>query len=954
MRDEGCEIVDETAFQEERSWFHRIFDTSSEPAWMIEGNRFIECNEAAALTLGYPNSQALLDLHPSRLSPPEQPDGLDSFVKAEQMMAMAQSKGFHCFEWLHRKADGSDVMVEVTLSCVSFKNQPVLLCVWKDLSARQAQELQIRGLLEEQRLIFDNAHVGILLLCKRKIIKCNAHIAEMFGCTSVQELEGHTTRDFYTSDADFDAVGREAYSQLKNRGFASFETEMLTRNGERLWVVQSGRPLDPDRVLDAPSIWVYTDITDHKKAELARQQSEEKFVTAFESCPLPASISTIADGSFLAVNTAYKRHFGWIHEDLVGRTSVEIGFWPDTNTREDWLSQLMQAGRVLDYETTWLDKSGTRRPVSISSEIIQLDGQSCILVYVTDISARKESEARLRIAAAAFESQECIIVTDDRGMILQVNRAFMENTGYTEAEVIGQTPRILRSGRHDADFYRTMWDDIRRYGGWQGEVWDRRKNGEIYPKWLTISAVKDDSGQTTHYVGTHYDITERKLAEERINALAFYDQLTGLPNRTLLLDRLHQTLAAATRNRRCGALLFLDLDNFKTLNDTQGHDLGDLLLKEVAARLKDSIREEDTASRLGGDEFVVVLSELGSTLRSAGSGAEAVACKLLESLSQPYQIGTLDYRCSASIGVTLFDATATSPEDLMKQADMALYRAKAAGRNVVRFFDPAMETAVQAQASLERDLRSAVELQQFILHYQPQVTGDGQVVGAEALVRWQHPERGMVSPAAFIPLAEETGIILDLGLWVLKTACQRLAMWATQPELAQLVLAVNVSALQFHTPDFVEQVIAVLKETGADPQRLKLELTESMLVEDLDGLIGKMHRLQALGIGFSLDDFGTGFSSLSFLKRLPLDQLKIDQSFVRDVLTDANDAAIARTIVALAQSLGMAVIAEGVETREQQAFLAQHGCMAYQGYLFSRPLPVEAFEQFVQASLSIQ
>jgi diguanylate cyclase (GGDEF)-like protein/PAS domain S-box-containing protein len=565
---------------------------------------------------------------------------------------------------------------------------------------------------------------------------------------------------------------------------------------------------------------------------------------------------------------------------------------------------------------------------------------------VQDVTRGKQAEIELRIAAAAFESQEAMMVTDAGSVILRVNKAFTEITGYTAAEAVGQTPRLLRSGRHSADFYRTMWQTIRQTGGWQGEIWDRRKDGTEYPKWLTISAVKDEHGAVTHYIGSHYDITERKKAEDRINELAFFDQLTGLPNRILLLDRLRQTMTASSRSGNCAALLFIDLDNFKTLNDTLGHDMGDLLLKQVAERLSTCVRAGDTVARLGGDEFVVMLASLSKSERDAATQTEAVGEKIIATLNQPYQLKNAVCRSTPSIGVTLFSGQQTEIEVLLKQADLAMYKSKEAGRNALRFFDQDMEVVVARRAALESDLRAAVQGQQFLLHYQAQVEG-GRMTGAEVLVRWQHPQRGMVSPAEFIPLAEETGLILPLGHWVLETACRQLAVWASRPKMAHLGLSVNVSAHQFRQADFVDQVLAVLAKTGANPQRLKLELTESLLVHDVEQIIEKMFALKARGVGFSLDDFGTGYSSLSYLKRLPLDQLKIDQSFVRDVLSDPNDASIARTIIALAQSLGLGVIAEGVETAAQRDFLAKSGCHAYQGYFFSKPLPLDRFEAFV-------
>ncbi len=557
---------------------------------------------------------------------------------------------------------------------------------------------------------------------------------------------------------------------------------------------------------------------------------------------------------------------------------------------------------------------------------------------------RQRAETELRIAAIAFEAQEGMIVADARSNILRVNRAFTEITGYTAEEAVGQTPRLLQSGRHDAAFYAAMWECIHRDGAWQGEVWNRHKTGAVYPEWLAITAVKGNDGVVTHYVSTLTDITQRKAAEDEIKHLAFYDPLTRLPNRRLLLDRLHQALVANARSQHQGALIFIDLDHFKTLNDTHGHDKGDLLLQQVAQRLTLCVRAGDTVARLGGDEFVVMLENLSMQPQDAAAQAKMVGEKILGALNQPYQLADHEHHSTPSLGVTLFSDDRETVEDLLKRADLAMYQAKAAGRNALRFFDPEMQAAVAARAVLEAELREGVQNGQFILYYQPQVDSAGHLIGAEALLRWQHPRLGLVSSAEFIPLAEETGLILPLGYWVLETACAQLVEWSRQPETALLTLAVNVSTRQFRQPNFVDRVLAMLDQQGVDPGKLKLELTESLLLNNVEDTIAKMITLKAQGVGFSLDDFGTGYSSLAYLKRLPLDQLKIDRSFVCDVLTDPNDAAIAKTIVTLAHSLGLAVIAEGVETEGQRDFLTRSGCHAFQGYLFGRPELVEALD----------
>ncbi len=577
----------------------------------------------------------------------------------------------------------------------------------------------------------------------------------------------------------------------------------------------------------------------------------------------------------------------------------------------------------------------------------EADGSTVLRMVISDVSQRRHAETELRIAAVAFESQQSMMVIDAAGIVLRVNRAFTEITGYGAEEVVGKPPGLLQPGLHDGDFFLAMRDTIDRVGGWQGETWDRRKNGEVYPVWLGVSAVRAADRGVSHYVATHYDITQRKKAEREIEALAFFDYLTHLPNRVLLLDHLKQAMLASHRSGVFGALLFIDLDRFKALNDSHGHDKGDLLLQAVAQRLTASVRECDTVARLGGDEFVVMLVSLSGCREDAALQAEIIGEKIRTALNRPYQLDGSEHQCTASIGATLFQGHQTSVDELMKQADLAMYRTKESGRDRLRFFDPAMQTAALGHADLEVCLRRAIGERQLVLHYQAQVAADGRVTGSEALLRWPCPERGVMLPAEFIPLAERSGLILPLGTWVLEAACAQLALWASRADLAHLSIAVNVSARQFHEAHFADQVLAILAQTGANPHRLQLELTESLLVDNVDALIEKVARMKASGVGFSLDDFGTGYSSLYYLKRLPLDRLKIDRSFVRDVLSDPNDAAIARTIVALARSLGLGVIAEGVDSQGQRDFLANAGCDAYQGYLFSPPLPVADFEAFV-------
>jgi diguanylate cyclase (GGDEF)-like protein/PAS domain S-box-containing protein len=611
-------------------------------------------------------------------------------------------------------------------------------------------------------------------------------------------------------------------------------------------------------------------------------------------------------------------------------------------------------GSGCEHEAAIAAPDGTRLMLRQHALVLRgLDGQPLhVLTMSLDVTAARRAEEDLRLAATAFDAQEPMLITDAQRRIVRANRAFVRMSGYSVLELEGNTPRVLSSGRHDAVFYAALWESIHLHDSWQGEIWNRRRSGELFPCWATISAIRGPDGHVLNYVAVYTDITQQKHAEDEIRRLAFYDALTGLPNRRLLMDRLQHALAASARTGAAGALMFIDLDNFKTLNDTLGHDRGDELLRQVGARLPGCVREGDTVARLGGDEFVVMLENLGPELGHAAVVAGHVGEKVLAALNEHYLLGGRSYHCTPSIGVALFADHHASVEETLRHADLAMYEAKSAGRNAIRFFEPHMQDLISEHMALESDLREALQRGYFVMHFQPQVDAADRVVGAEALLRWQPPGRELVLPEAFIGLAEETGLILGIGRWVLETACTCLAQWAHDPALAEVALSVNVSARQFQEDGFVSQLQALLAQTGADPHRLKLELTESLLLHDVPSVTEKIMALRSLGIAISLDDFGVGYSSLSYLRHLKLDQLKIDRSFVHNVAGDASDAAIARTIVTLAQTLGLSVVAEGVETLQQRDVLGRQGCTFYQGFLFAQPLAQDDFEAYVRGQRS--
>lgn len=572
-----------------------------------------------------------------------------------------------------------------------------------------------------------------------------------------------------------------------------------------------------------------------------------------------------------------------------------------------------------------------------------LEGKHAIVMLARDISERESQDLERRIAAIAFESQQGMLITDASNKILRVNKAFTTITGFSAVDVIGQHTRMLSSGRQGPEFYQAMWQRINETSSWQGEIWNRRKNGEVFPEWLSISAVRDAHGRVSNYVGSLTDISENKAAEDQIKHLAFFDALTSLPNRRLLLDRLQQAQSMSVRKGKFAALMFLDLDNFKNVNDLHGHQTGDRLLCQVAERLNHTVRSCDTVARLGGDEFVVLLEDLESHSEDAAGQVEGIGKKILHALEIPYLIGELELRSTASIGVLLFNDELSDSHELMKRADLSMYEAKAAGKNALRFFDPTMQEAISARLQLEDDIRRGLAAGEFVMYLQPQMDENYSLIGAEALVRWQHPQHGLLAPAAFVGVAERAGLIEELDLQMLRQACEQLAEWARQPSTDHLRLAVNLSARLLYQPLFVDQVLALLEASGADPHRLKLELTESLLLDDLESAVLRMTALKAHGIRFSIDDFGTGYSSMAYLQRLPLDQLKIDQSFVRALPDDPNSLAIIRAICSLANSLNLDVIAEGVETEVQRALVLANGCRHFQGYLFGRPMPLSEF-----------
>jgi diguanylate cyclase (GGDEF)-like protein/PAS domain S-box-containing protein len=690
------------------------------------------------------------------------------------------------------------------------------------------------------------------------------------------------------------------------------------------------------------------DATEFKRLECENREARERFDRLFQAAPQPISISD-ARGNITAWNLACTGLFGYTHADMPTLSDCFQKLFPDPEQR---------ARALQHWATTVQETERTGRPSKpVSFRGRAKDGSECIaeirtataggenIAFFVDVTERSKSAERARLWASILEhSDEGIMICDAQCRMLMVNPAFVRLTGYAEHEVIGKTPAILKSGLHVGAFYSSMWGSLNTSGSWSGEIRNRRKHGETFTEWLSISAVRGESGVPTHYVGIFSDITQRKESERKLEYMAHHDALTSLPNRALLMDRLQQLIDGAGQEALQIGVLFLDLDRFKGVNESMGHDAGDILLNTVADRLRKAMRAGDTVARVSGDEFII----LAPQLRSAKDAA-SIAQKILSVLPQPMTIRGEEISITGSIGIAVFPDDGATVRDLLRNADAAMYQAKTTGRNTLRFYTRDMNERALQVLSLENGLRGALDRGEFCLHYQPQVSiATGAVIGLEALIRWNRPGHGLVPPGQFIPIAEESGLIVDIGGWVIEDACRQIRRWELEG-LPAIPVAVNLSSLQFHQDDFADRLIDVVQRMGVQRNRLELELTESLMIGNAEGTIAVLHRLKDNGLRLSIDDFGTGYSSLNYLRRLPIDKIKIDQSFVREMAGHTGTRRVVRGIIGLAKSLGLDIIAEGVETQEQLALLQIAGCDEAQGFLFSAAVPPEQVATFFGA-----
>ncbi|MCP1452810.1 MULTISPECIES: bifunctional diguanylate cyclase/phosphodiesterase [Pseudomonas] len=842
----------------------------------------------------------------------------------------------HCIDYRVITADGRCLWVRDIVSLIEHGHEPVMRGLMIDISEAKRTEEALR--LSEQKFASVFRQCPDILVIARLLDGCllevNKAFEEQIGL-SAAEVVGHSATEL--DIWGIQGVGPGLLQRLQAGSIRNLEMPFRRSNGQVFTGLISAEPFDLDTT--PALVVVVRDISQLKETQQQLQTSEEKFAKAFHASPDGLLLSRQSDGLLIEVNEGFSRITGFNSALSVDRSTLDLGIWVNLNERKQMLDLLKRDGFVRDFSCHIRRNDGQIRLCEVSSRPLPIGNEDCMLTIARDITERHLMQEKLQQAATVFESTaEGVLITDTQQHISAVNRAFTEITGYSETEALGHTPRLLASGLHDSAFYAAMWHQLTAEGHWQGEISNRRKNGELYPSWLTISAVRNRDRQITHFVAVFADISSLKHAQARLDYQAHHDPLTGLPNRTLFESRLLAALNGQQENGGQGAVLFLDLDRFKHINDSLGHPVGDLLLKGIAVRLREQLRDIDTVARLGGDEFIILLPGLQQP-----SDAEHIAQKLLNCFAAPFQAGEHEFFISASIGTSLYPQDGCDVATLVKNADAAMYRSKAKGRNRVESYTRDLTAQASERVALEHELRRAIERNELSLSFQPKISlVDNQLVGAEALIRWTHPTFGDVPPERFIPLAEENGMILQIGDWVLERACRQLCEWNdTYDSLGPL--SVNLAGAQLRQPNLLGRIEQLLREHQLEPGLLQLEITENFIMSQAEEALTVLHQLKKLGVQLAIDDFGTGYSSLSYLKRLPLDILKIDQSFVRGLPDDPHDAAIVRAIIALGRSMQFTIIAEGVETLAQQQFLTEEGCEQIQGYIVSLPLCADEF-----------
>lgn len=923
--------------------YRGLVESLSAIAWEADANDFTYSyvSPHAEDLLGYPLSDWLRPGFWRSILHPE--DALWAQAYCDSETAAGRD---HSLDYRVIRADGQPLWVRNIVSMIEHGHQPVMRGLMIDISETKHTEDALR--LSEQKFasVFQQCP-DILLIARHSdgcLLEVNEAFEEQIGLTQSQVI-GRTATDLNLWGVE--GSGLRVLEHLHQGGIRNLEMSFRRSNGQLFTGLTSAETFELD---GTPALVVAVrDISQLKETQQQLQTSEEKFAKAFHASPDGLLLSRQSDGLLLEVNEGFCRLTGYDLNPTIDQTSLDLGIWVDLNERKRLVEQLNRDGFVRDFTCHIRRSDGQIRLCELSARPLPITGVDCMLTIARDITERHLMQEKLQLAATVFENTaEGVLITDIDQHISAVNRAFSEITGYSEIEALGQTPRLLASGQHDSAFYAAMWHQLTDEGHWQGEIYNKRKNGELYPSWLTISAVRNSEREITHFVAVFADISSIKHAQAKLDYQAHHDPLTGLPNRALFENRLQAVLTCAQVSNRQGAVLFLDLDRFKHINDSLGHPVGDLLLKGIAQRLKEQVRDVDTVARLGGDEFIILLPGLHKP-----SDASTIANKLLACFAAPFQAGEHEFFTSASIGISLYPQDGTDVATLIRNADAAMYRSKAKGRNRVEAYTRDLTAQASERIALEHELRRAVERNEMSLCFQPKLSLKTQkLVGAEALIRWSHPTFGEVPPEHFIHLAEENGTILQLGDWVLEQACRQMQAWKQHYQPFG-PLSINLAGAQLRHPHLARRIEQLLKHYQLKAGDLQLEITENFIMSQAEEALAVLYQLKKLGVQLAIDDFGTGYSSLSYLKRLPLDILKIDKSFIRGLPDDPHDAAIARAIIALGRSMQLTIIAEGVENQAQQRFLAAEGCEQIQGYIVSLPLPPDEFAAaFLRIALS--
>ena len=919
------------ALEESEGKYRALFESANDGIFLQDASGFLDCNRKGASLFGLSREQ-LIGKAPAELSP--EPARWTAFVgigggtiagRATRRDSVFRSATAARRRRCHRRRSHAEPH-RISRRPVRAGDRPGHRAAQgeraRNFSASTCSATRSSNTLPGLFFVFDE---------DGRFLAWNRSIEEITG-RSAEEVAAAHPLDFFADEEK--PLVAQAIQSAFTQGRATVEACVLAKDGTAVPYFFSGIGADLD---GRPGvIGVGIDIAERKRAEDSLRKGEEKFRKAFDVNPGAANINRISDGMYVSINPGFTRIMGYTADEVIGRTSLELNIWENPEDRARMVEELSRQGVVSELEARFRDKDGRLHDGLMSAAVIDIEGVPHVITITQDATERKQAEEKLHLAASVFTyAREGIMITAADATIIDVNDAFTRITGYRREEVLGMTPRILNSGRQKAAFYAAMWRELNAEGYWQGEIWNRRRNGEIYAEMQTISAVRDAHGKTVHYVALFSDITQIKEHEKQLEHIAHYDTLTTLPNRVLLADRLHQAMAQAVRRGQRLTVVYLDLDGFKAINDRHGHDAGDQMLIGLAARMKHTLREGDTLARLGGDEFVAVLLDLPDVEASV-----PMLTRLLAAAAEPVQFGDLTLQVSASLGVTFYpQGDEVDADQLLRQADQAMYQAKLVGKNRYHVFDAELDRSVRGyHEDLER-IRRALTEREFVLHYQPKVNmRTGTVIGAEALIRWQHPERGLLLPAAFLPVIEDHALAVEIGKWVIDTALTQMEHWRMAG--LNVPVSVNVGARQLQQADFANSLREILAlHPDVEPGELELEVLETSALEDLAGVSEVIEACREIGVMFALDDFGTGYSSLTYLKQLPVTQLKIDQSFVRDMLDDPDDLAILEGIIGMATAFRREIVAEGVETVAHGEMLLRLGCEKAQGYGIARPMP---------------